>query len=137
MNVRRWSWLTLIGNDRFALKIVALAVALVLWATMLGRKDITVVHRMSLQFLINPSLELHSPRQREVEVEVAGTRMALKRFNAVAPVFPVDLGELGPGNHNVRLDAGTLNLPVGLKVVGIRPQMLALSLRRSSERHAQ
>lgn len=121
-------------KEDFSYKSVALAVALVLWVTMLGRKDITVARRLPIQFLNEAHYEVKGPRQTEVEVEVAGPRMALKKFSQTDQMFTLDLSNLKAGTHKVRLTRDGFSVPVGVKVVAIRPDEITVTLENLQEK---
>jgi YbbR domain-containing protein len=115
--------------DDFSYKSVALAVALVLWVTMLGRKDITSVKKLPIQFLNDSTYEVAASKEKEVKVEVAGPRMALKKFSEMDQVYTLDLSGLKSGSHMVRLTSEGLSVPVGVKVLSIRPDSLNVTLK--------
>lgn len=122
-------------SEDFSYKSVALAVALVLWVTMLGRKDISVARRMPVQILNAQNLEVVSATQNDIEVEVMGPRMALKKFTQqINDVYTLDLTDLREGTHTVRLTRDGLFIPVGVKVVALRPDQLTVELKRISSR---
>lgn len=123
-------------TEDFSYKSVALAVALVLWVTMLGRKDITVSRRIPIQILNAPNVEVEDATQREVEVEVMGPRMALKKFTQLTnEVYTLDVTDLKAGSHTVRLTRDGLFVPVGVKVVALRPDELTVQLTPVTSRN--
>ena len=115
-------------SQDFSYKTVALAVALVLWITMLGRKDITFSRKLPIQFLSESLYEVAGQRQKEVEVEVAGPRMALKKFGQTDQMYTLDLTGLKSGTHKIRLTREGFAVPVGVKVVSIKPEEINVTL---------
>lgn len=110
-------------------KGVALAVALVLWVTMLGRKDISMVRRLPVQYLNESNFEVKGiGKIAEVEVEVIGSRMGLKKFAQTDQVFSLDLTQLREGQHTVRLKKDSITVPVGVRVVALRPEEVIVTL---------
>ncbi|MGE0526744.1 MAG: hypothetical protein AB7G93_03295 [Bdellovibrionales bacterium] len=119
-------------GENLTYKFVALGVAVVLWLSMLGRRDSTVVKDFELQVLLSPQLEMVTPIPELVRVEVAGPRVALKKINQMSPVFTVDLTGAQPGRQVIHLSPEGLNLPIGARVLDIQPQEFMAVLRRVS-----
>ncbi len=116
-------------TDNMSYKFVALGVALVLWMSMLGRKDSTLVKEFELQVLLGPKIELESKIPAIVKVEVAGPRVALKKINQMNPLFTIDLTSARPGRQVVELSRDGLNLPIGAKVLSLEPKEFTVVLR--------
>lgn len=120
-------------TENLSYKFVALGVALVLWLSMLGRKDSTLVKEFELQVLLPPKLELQTQIPQIVKVEVGGPRVALKKINQMSPVFTVDLTAARPGRQVVELNKDGLNVPIGARVLSIEPREFTVVLKESEE----
>lgn len=121
-------------SDNWSYRLVALGVALILWASMLGRKDSALVKDFELQLLLAPQLSVVSDLPQFVRVEVSGPRVSLKKMNQLNPVFTVDLTSAGPGKQRVRLRRDTLPLPVGTRVMSLDPEEIELEIRHVGDR---
>ncbi len=115
--------------DNWSYRLVALGVALILWASMLGRSDSNLVKEFELQFLLPPHVEVISEFPQVVRVEVSGPRVSLKRMNQMNPVFTVDLTKGLPGAQVVKLRRDSLPLPIGARVVSLEPEEISLVLK--------
>lgn len=118
-------------GDNLSYKFVALGVAVILWMSMLGRKDSTLMKDFELQVLLAPNLEMETQIPQLVRVEVAGPRVALKKINQMSPVFTVDLSSARAGRQLVQLSREGLNLPIGARVISIDPAEFPVVLRGS------
>ncbi len=118
----------------FSYKTVALAVALVLWITLLSRKDITANSEMPIQFLTEANFEVVGQTLDKVRVDVAGPRMALKRFGQTEQLYTLDLSGLNAGTHKIRLTRDGFVVPVGVKVTSIKPDEVSVTLRQINKR---
>ena len=118
-------WIT----DNLSYKFVALGVAIILWASMLGRKDTTLTKDFELQPLLGPSLELTTQIPQIVTVEIAGPRVALKKINTMNPVYTLDLTGLKEGRQVVTLKRDGLNLPIGARVMSLTPREFTVQIR--------
>ena len=118
-------------DDRFSFRLVAFGVALVLWASILGRRDSTLTREYTLQVLLAPSLEEVDPAPKAVKVEIAGPRVALKKISEADPIFTIDLSAAGAGRQIVRLSRDGLSLPIGARILSIEPPEIVFHLRHS------
>lgn len=116
-------------TDNMSYKFVALGVALILWLSMLGRKDSTLMKEFELQVLLSPGIEMQTSVPQLVKVEVAGPRVALKKMNQMAPLFTVDLTSARPGRQVVQLNRDGINLPIGARILNIEPSEFVVVLR--------
>ena len=116
-------------TDNLSFKFVALGVAMILWISMMGRKDATLVKDFKMQVLLAPYLELENPIPPDVKVEVVGPRVALKKINQMNPIFTVDLTNARVGRQVVQLSRDGLNLPIGARVLSIYPSEFPVVLR--------
>lgn len=118
--------------DNLSYKIVALCVALILWVTMLGRKESVLTRDLQVQYLLAPTQVVTNQTRQKVRVELSGPRMGLKKFSSTQEVFTVDLTNLGPGRQVVDLNREGLNLPVGVKVLSIYPDQMVVVIKEVS-----
>lgn len=111
----RWS-------DNLSFKVMALLVALILWAIMLGRKDITLSKEIETQVLVPPNMQVVSDLPGKIQVEVSGPRISLKRFTNSKVFYTLDLEGLTAGTHLVRLSKDGISLPLGVRILSVRPK---------------
>ncbi len=114
-------------------KLVSLFVTLILWVTILGRRDFMLTKDMDIEFLVPKAavLELNQG-ERKVSVKVSGPRTALKKF-AQSPgsiTFDLTKAEVFEKNTKIRTVIQTKNIevPFGVKVVTIDPPALDVLL---------
>lgn len=120
-------------DENLSYKFVALGVALILWMSMLGRRDATLVRDFNMQVILGPNMELTTPAPEYIKVEIAGARVALKKINQINPFFTVDLTNARPGKQRIQLNKDGLTLPIGTHVVSIEPSELTVDLRTVTE----
>jgi YbbR domain-containing protein len=125
----------LVLTDNLSYKFVALGVAIILWASMMGRKDSTLVKDFELQVLLPPNMEMETSIPQLVKVEVVGPRVALKKINQMSPVFTVDLSTAKSGRQVIQLSREGLSLPIGARVLSIEPRefMVVLQSTKGAE----
>ena len=116
-------------NDNLSFRFVALGVALILWASILGRNHSTVTRDFELQVQLGPNLEMTTRVPSTVRLEIAGPRVAIKKISTMNPVYTVDLTSARAGRQVVRLSHEGVSLPIGARVVNIEPAEFTVQLR--------
>lgn len=111
-------------------KIVALVVSIVLWMTIMGRRDLVQNHEMELQFILPAGHTIANQVTKSVEVKVTGPRAGLQRFTERERVIGMDLSKLKVGEHKLFVRTDTVNLPLGVKILSIEPQFVNVNLRQ-------
>jgi hypothetical protein len=124
--LRRWTdWI--VENGSY--KLVALFVTLILWVTILGRRDFQLSKEMDLEFLLPQNLTVASQAiDRKVTVKVSGPRMALKKFSTNPGSITVDLVRSQPGPVRALITPRNVEVPFGVKVISISPDVVNLTL---------
>ncbi|RYZ64414.1 MAG: hypothetical protein EOP09_15990 [Proteobacteria bacterium] len=124
--LRKWTdWL--VENGSY--KLVALFVTLILWVTILGRRDFQLSKEMDLEFLLPQNLTVASQTiDRKVTVKVSGPRMALKKFSTNPGSITVDLVRSQPGPVRALITPRNVEVPFGVKVISISPDVVNLNL---------
>lgn len=118
-------------------KLVALFVTLILWITILGRRDFVLSKDMDIEFLVPRSITVApAPGQKEVErrvtVKVSGPRMALKRFAQNPGTITIDLAKSQPGPVQAIISPRSVEVPFGVKVLSVTPNVVMATLIRAA-----
>jgi YbbR domain-containing protein len=116
-------------TDNLSYKFVALGVALVLWFSLLGRRDSTLMKDYQLEVLLPVELELAKPVPEFIRVEVMGPRVALKKLGQSPGVYTIDLTGATVGRKKIRLSPEGVSLPLGARVVNISPKEFDTEIR--------
>lgn len=117
--LRRWFL------ENVALKSVALVLAVTLFILVRGEKETERSVRVRLAYVKPDDRTLVTEVPQTVDVWVRGPWTRIKRLDTedIDPVV-VDLAKVGDGE--VTLDEASIRLPVGLRVVSIRPSKIAV-----------
>lgn len=122
--------------DNGSYKLVSLFVTLILWVTILGRRDFMLTKDMDVEFLLPRDVQvdrLDTGRgERRVSVKVSGPRSALKKFGQAPGSITVDLTQSKVLQRNTRVTTElvpkNIEVPFGVKVVAIAPDRLDIVL---------
>lgn len=112
--------------DNGSYKLVALFISLILWLTILGRRDFIYSKNIDIEFQTSQNLSILEQSHNSVRVRVTGPRASLKKFmesnsnNAIL----LDISNAGEGKIEVPVSEKRLDLPLGVKVVSIKPAIV-------------
>ena len=118
--------------DNGAYKVVALFIAIVIWVTLVSsRKDVVLNKELAVDFLASSSVNVELLEERNtMMVRLAGPRNLLRKFNESTSRISVDVTRYEPGDYTLRVDARLLELPLGIKMLGAKPEILRFRLSR-------
>ena len=128
MNVRPWKHYF---TNNLSYKVVSLFVALILWVTILGRRDFVLNKNIELDLIIGQGKTLVSQTAEVVKVKVSGPRNALRQFlqNSMNNSLTLDLSGLPVGTSEVDIPSSRIELPIGVKLLGIKPDKIFVEIK--------
>jgi YbbR domain-containing protein len=117
------------------LKVLAIALASLLWLTVAGEHVVERSLRVPLAVRNLPtSLEIVGDLPAAVDVRVRGSSAQLSRLDAGEVVAMVDLTGARPGSRLFHLRTDEVRVPYGIDVAQVMPPSLSLSLEKSAQR---
>lgn len=112
-------------------KIVAMVISIILWLTVMGRKDSTLIRTADIEVQLPESLMLISDVEKKIEVTISGSKLALRKIRSQKVLsMKIDLSSAKPGRRLVPLPVESLDLPKGARVISITPNSLLFELER-------
>ena len=117
------------------LKVLAIALASVLWLTVAGEHVVERSLRVPLAVRNLPtSLEIVGDLPATVDVRVRGSSAQLSRLDPGEVLAMVDLTGARPGSRLFHLRTDEVRVPYGIDVAQVMPPSLSLSLEKSAQR---
>jgi YbbR domain-containing protein len=117
------------------LKIVALALATVLWLTLAGEHVVERSLGVPLEFRNIPeALEIVGNAPDSVDVRLRGSSAVLSRVQPGEIVAWIDLATARPGSRLFHIRADEVRVPYGVEVSQVSPATLSLELEKSARR---
>lgn len=134
---KSFSWFDFIF-DNLSYKLVALFIALILWLTILGRRDFVMTKNIELDLLTASGTSVVAQTTDQIKVKVSGPRTALKKFmdSAMTHSLAIDVSGKGVGVVDIEVPIQRLELPLGVKVIGVRPSVVRaeiVKIKRADE----
>jgi YbbR domain-containing protein len=115
--------------DNGSYKLVALFITLILWVSVLGRKETTVSKEIPLRFITSTESIVTNSSAKSVRFELTGSRRSLGRFlsDKHEPIS-VDLSGRSTGRLIVTVPEDSVRLPFGVKVLSINPASIVVDI---------
>lgn len=112
--------------DNFSYKVVSLFIALILWLTILGRRDFSLTKTVEIELIPGPSQVISAQSTDSVKVKVSGPRAALKKFmeSGMSQLVSVDVSKKGEGDIEVEVPIKQIDVPFGVKVISVKPNQI-------------
>ena len=122
-------------TDNWALKLLSLVFALMLWMFIMGERRLEVGYRVPLELQNIPKgLMIASEVPSLVDVRISGPRTLQMKVSPNDISIVVDLSDLKPGLTTFRQLEERLNLPGGLRVTRLSPSFIDLKLERVKQK---
>jgi YbbR domain-containing protein len=117
------------------LKVLAIALATLLWLTVAGEHVVERSLRVPLEFRnIPPLIEITGDPPNDVEVRLRGSSAVLGRLDPGEVVAVLDLSGGRPGSRLFHLRNDEVRSPFGVEVSQVVPSTVSLELEKSATR---
>ena len=117
------------------LKVLAIALATLLWLTVAGEQTVERAMRVPLEMTQKPEdLEIVGDPPLSVDVLLRGSSALLSRLDVGEVVAVLDLSAARPGSRLFPLRTDQVKVPYGVQVAQIVPSTLAVELEKSATR---
>ncbi|OQW51324.1 MAG: hypothetical protein A4S09_10350 [Proteobacteria bacterium SG_bin7] len=111
----------------FGFKVVSFIAALALWSGFVGRGEYILDVEIGINYLVPSNYSLRSS-PNFVKITLKGPEMAMKKFSRKSRTVDVNLTGKTPGHHQVTVTRELLDLPPGMQVLSVRPEVLNLEM---------
>jgi YbbR domain-containing protein len=124
---RRW---TDSVTENFSYKVVALFISLILWLTILGRRDFVLSKNVEVDLITAPGTHVVAQTTDHIKVKVSGPRAALKKFmeSSLSQNINLDISQKGEGVVYVDIPLNKIDVPLGVKILGVRPNQIQVEV---------
>jgi len=117
------------------LKVVAIALATLLWLSVAGEHVVERIMRVPLEFRNIPAeLEVVGDPPATVDVRLRGSSGLLSRLEGTDVVAVIDVATARPGSRLFHIRTDEVRAPYGVEVAQVVPGTLAIELEKSAIR---
>ena len=121
--------------DNFSYKVVALFISLILWLSILNKRDFIVTKDLELDFVTSEMLVVAAQSSAQLKVKVSGPQPILKKYRESSQILAFDLSDKPAGFYDVDMNASKIDVPKGIKIIGIKPNTIRVEIvQRDKER---
>ncbi len=122
-------------TENFNYKMVALFISLILWLTILGRRDFVLSKKIDIELQVGPKQVVVAQTADNIRVKVSGPREALKKFmdNPQTQSILIDISGRGEGVLDVDVPLNKIEIPMGVRVLGVRPNVIRAEVANKLE----
>jgi hypothetical protein len=113
-------------TENFSYKLVALFISLILWLTILGRRDFVLSKNIDVELVTAPGTQIVAQTTDHIKVKVSGPRASLKKFleSGISQGIILDISQRGEGVVNVDIPLSKIEVPIGVRILGVRPNQI-------------
>ncbi len=115
-------------------KVASLFIALLLWVTLIGRRDFIYTKTMNVEIKTAAGMSVATQTADRIRVRVSGSRAALKKYMETGsqPV-QLDISDQPLGVVEVDIPPARLDLPAGVRLLSVRPNVIRAEVVRAQD----
>ena len=117
-------------TENIGYKVTSLVIALFLWVIVFNRKDFAVTQTIEIQFTVDSRQNLLLQTTDRVRLRLSGSRNLIKSYmdSPFSRVLKIDMSGRGGGLFDVDITQGMLDIPKGIKVLSVRPNVIRVEI---------
>lgn len=117
-------------TDNLSYKVVSLFVALILWISILGRRDFVTTKEMGVTFVLPPGYMVAAQSHDRLRVKISGSQPVLKKYKDSLKKVAFDLTDSGEGLVEIDVPNSRIDVPAGVKVLNVKPNVIRVEIVR-------
>lgn len=119
-------------TENLSYKLVSLSIALILWVSLLNRRDFELKEVVKLDVVTGSQMRVVSVVPEQFEVQLSGQRKAIFKLRNSLKIqdLAIDISRRGEGQFEVLIPFEDLKLPPGIRIVGVRPDSVKVKVEK-------
>lgn len=114
--------------DNGSYKLVALFIALILWLTILGRRDFVVNKDIEVDFVAAESFMVSGQSSDKVRIKLSGPQPLLKKYKESHQTIQISLADKGAGLFEIDMMPSKIDVPQGLRILSVKPSQIRVEI---------
>lgn len=114
--------------DNGSYKLVALFIALILWLTILGRREFVINKEVDVDFTVAENLSLAGQSADRIRLKLSGPQPLLRKYKESTPSLQINLADRAPGLYDIEMTPSRIDVPVGIKILGVKPPQIRVEI---------
>ena len=109
-------------------KLVALFIALILWLTILGRRDFIVNKDIDVDFTVAEKFMVSGQSSDKVRIKLSGPQPLLKKYKETNQTLQMSMADKGAGLFEVEITPSKIEVPQGIKILSVKPSQIRVEI---------
>ncbi len=109
-------------------KLVALFISLILWLTILGRREFVVGKEIEVDFSVAENLVVAGQSSDRIRLKISGPQPLLKKYKESSQSLVLSLADKSPGLHEIEMNTAKLDIPAGIRVLSVKPSQIRVEI---------
>ncbi|MGZ3691633.1 MAG: CdaR family protein [Pseudobdellovibrio sp.] len=114
--------------ENFSYKAVALIISLILWLSLLNKRDFITTKEFDVDILTAENLVVLGQTTAKLKVQVSGPQPLLKKFKDSSQIIAFDMTDKAAGFYDLDVSLSKIDVPKGIKVIGIKPNTIHVEI---------
>jgi YbbR domain-containing protein len=115
-------------TNNLSYKFISLFIALILWVSILGRRDFVTTKQMEVLFLTSSNYSVIGQSVDRIKVKVSGSQPLMKKFKERSINLTIDATENKDGIFEFDITQSLIDLPRGLRILSIKPNSIRVQI---------
>lgn len=109
-------------------KLVALFISLILWLTILGRREFVVNKDIEVDFTVAENLLVSSQSSDKIRIKLSGSQPLLKKYKEATQSVLVNLSDKPAGLYEIEMNTSRVEVPLGVKILSVKPSQIRVEI---------
>lgn len=109
-------------------KLVALFIALILWLTILGRREFVVNKEIDVEFTVAANLMISEQSSEKIRIKISGPQPLLKKYKESSQPILISLVDKTSGVYEIDMTAARVEAPAGIKILSLKPSQIRVEI---------
>ena len=109
-------------------KLVALFISLILWLTILGRREFVVGKEIEVDFSVAENLVVAGQSSDRIRLKISGPQPLLKKYKESSQSLQLSLADKPAGLYEIEMNAAKLDIPAGIRVLSVKPSQIRVEI---------
>jgi YbbR domain-containing protein len=118
-------------QENLSYKLLSFVIALLLWFVVFNRKEFIVSWDLQVQVVLGPDQDLISQTAEKIRVRLSGPRSLVKNYreSSTSRFLKIDLSKRGEGVFEIDVGGNMIDVPRGVKVLSVRPNLVRVEVK--------
>ncbi len=109
-------------------KLVALFISLILWLSILGRREFVVNKEIEVDFTVSEKLIVTGQSSDKIRIKLSGPQPLLKKYKETSQTLIINLLDKSTGLYEIEMNASKIEVPAGIKILSIKPSQISVEI---------